>query len=75
MNPAITHFLKLLLWAVVGAAITAVLSTAITFLTANPTIFGSSTAIIAALVSTAYEYWVKEQPQVSTATTSGTTTQ
>jgi hypothetical protein len=71
MNPALQHFLKLLLWAVVGAAVTAALSTFMAFLAANPAAFGSSTAIIAALVSTAYEFWVKEQPQLP-ATTSTT---
>jgi hypothetical protein len=64
MSPAITHFLKYVLWAVLGAAVTALLSTVIAFLSANPAIFGSSTALIAALVSTLYEFWVKEQPNL-----------
>jgi hypothetical protein len=64
MNPALTHFLKYVLWAIVGAAVTAALSSVVTFLTANPTIFGSSTALFAAVASTVYEYWLKEQPQL-----------
>lgn len=50
MNPVLKRFLKGLGAAVLGAALTAALSFAVTFLQTDPTLFGGTAMILASLI-------------------------
>jgi hypothetical protein len=67
MKQTIFHFLRILAAAVFGAVVTALLSTAITFLAANPTAFGSVTIVLASIFHLIDDEWLTDAPAIESA--------
>ena len=65
MKQILIHFLRVLAAAVAGAVVTIGLSTVITFLAQNPTLFGGTTIVLTALFHALDEEWLNDEPTVT----------